>query len=171
VPERRHELALSAALERLGREVHVSDWLPITQAQVAGFAETTLDPDWMHVDPERCRRESPYGGPLVQGFLMTSLIVHFTHQAGLRLEGASHALNYGLDRVRYLLPVLSGARVRDRIRLLDLRERAPGRWLMKTRHTLEVEGEARPAMVADSLLLWIFDEGAEGKTPRGKDDH
>lgn len=139
----------------IGRELFVSDWLAITQEQVTGFADATLDRDWMHVDVERSKRESPYKGTIVQGFLMQSLVIHFTHQAGLQPKDTEYGLNYGMERVRFLLPVPTGARVRDRITLTDFHERSPGRFLQRSTHTLELEGSDKPAMVADWLVLWF----------------
>ncbi len=139
----------------IGKEVFVSDWTPITQKQVTGFAEATLDLDWMHVDVERSKRESPYQGTIVQGFLMQSLVIYFNHKAGLVPADTEYGLNYGMEKVRFLLPVPTGSRVRDRITLTDFHERSPGRFMQRSTHTLELEGHGKPAMVADWLVLWF----------------
>jgi acyl dehydratase len=149
-------LASATAADYLNQEVALTDWLTITQEMVTGFAESSLDPDWMHVDVERSRREGPFGGTIVQGFLMSSLVIYFSHQSGVSLADAVYALNYGTDRVRYLRPVLTGSRVRDRIVLADFQERGEGRYLMKTHHTIEVEGSDKPAAVVDSLVLYYL---------------
>lgn len=143
------------AVSHIGKELFVSDWTPITQKQVTGFAEATFDLDWMHVDVERSRRESPYKETIVQGFLMQSLVIYFNHQANLVPADTAYGLNYGMDKVRFLLPVPTGSRVRDRIVLTDFHERSPGRFMQRSTHTLELEGHDKPAMVADWLVLWF----------------
>ena len=149
------EFRTDNAAQYIGRELAVSDWLTISQAQVTGFANSTLDPDWMHVDVERSRRESPYGETIVQGFLMQSLVIYFLHTANLQPNDTAYGLNYGMDRVRFLVPVVTGSRVRDRIVLTDFSPRGVDRYLMKTTHTLELEGSQKPAMVAEWLALWF----------------
>jgi acyl dehydratase len=148
---------IATAPQFVGKEVYVSDWLPITQKMVTGFADATLDPDWMHVDVERSKRESPYEGTIVQGFLMQSLIIHFTHKGHVQPSDIAYGLNYGMDKVRFLTPVRTGSRVRDRIVLTAFHERSPGRFLQRSTHTVEVEGDSKPAVVADWLVLWFKD--------------
>lgn len=147
-------LTSATAADYLNKEIALTDWLTITQEMVDGFAEATLDPDWMHVDVERSRREGPFGSTIVQGFLTSSLVIYFSHHYGIRLADAAYGLNYGSDRVRYLQPVLTGSRVRDRIVLTDFGKRGEGRFLMKTNHTIEIEGSDRPAAVMDWLVLY-----------------
>ena len=150
-------LTIDNAGRHLGEELVVTDWLPITQKMVDGFAEATLDPDWMHVDVERSKRESPFGGTIVQGFLMSSLVIYFAHHYHISPTDAAYGLNYGLDRARYLTPVLVGSRVRDHIELADFRERGENRFLMRTKDTIEVEGEEKPGAVVDWLALFYRD--------------
>jgi acyl dehydratase len=142
---------IDQAKDFIGREIALSDWVTIDQDQVDQFAYATRDPDWMHVDVERSRRESPYRGTIVQGFLMMSLVIHLQNQVGLALGGTSYGLNYGMDRVRFTDVVMVGARVRDRVTLLSCKPKGEG-VLMKTRDTLEVEGKSKPGMVADWLV-------------------
>ena len=149
------EFRTDTAHQLIGKELYVSDWLTIDQQMVTSFATTTLDPDWMHVDVARSRKSSPYGGTIVQGFLMLSLVIYFGHMGGTQPKDTAYALNYGLDRVRFLAPVQTGSRVRNHVVLTDFRERAPDRYLQKTTNTLEVEGLAKPGMVADWLVLWF----------------
>ena len=147
-------LTIASAPGLIGTELALTDWLPITQEMVDGFANATLDPDWMHVDVARSRRESPFGGTIVQGFLMSSLVIYFCHLQGITPADAAYGLNYGIDRARYLTPVVTGSRVRDRIVLIDFRERGEGRYLMKTGHTIEVEGADKPGAVIEWLALY-----------------
>ena len=139
----------------IGEELAVSDWTTLTQEQVDMFATATKDPDWMHVDVERSRQESPYGTTIVQGFLMMSLVIHLTHETNTEPAGVAYGLNYGMDRVRFTSVVTVGSRVRSRIKLLQVSPRGEGRYLYKTQHYLEVEGQEKPAMVADWLALFF----------------
>ena len=146
-------LTIDSAADHVGEEVATSDWITVTQEMVDAFAGATLDRDWMHVDVARSRRESPFEGTIVQGFLMSSLVIHFSHRCGILPVDSAYGLNYGIDRARYLTPVRTGSRVRDRILLSDFRERGANRYLMKTRHTIEVEGAEKPAAVVEWLAL------------------
>lgn len=148
------ELTIANAADHIGQEIVVTDWLAITQEMVDGFAAATLDPDWMHVDVERSKRESPFDGTIVQGFLMSSLVIYFSHKHKVLPTDAAYGLNYGIDRARYLAPVLTGSRVRDHISLADFHERGDNRFLMKTKHTIEIENEEKPAAVVDWLALF-----------------
>jgi acyl dehydratase len=143
------ELADLAALRgRIGQEVAVSDWLEVTQDRIDRFAEATEDRQWIHLDRERAAR-SPLGGTVAHGFLTLSLIPHFFATA-LRLPPARMTLNYGLDRVRFTSAVPSGKRVRARFELLDVHD-AAGATDLRWKVTIEVEGAAKPACVAETI--------------------
>jgi len=149
---------LASAEDFVGREVAVTDWEFIDQKQVNDFGEVTRWPFWMHSDPVRCAEESPYGGTLVHGFFMLSLVTHFMLQAGImRPPDAAYSLNYGLDKVRVLRPVLVGDGVwlRDRITLLEVAERDEGRRRIKVGNLLEVKGEDEPVLYAEYLGYWF----------------
>lgn len=137
----------------VGGELGVSEWLRLDQSLIDRFADCTGDRQWIHVDVERSRRESPFGSTVAHGYLLLAVVARFSFELRLFPEGAGQVINYGLDRVRFPNPVKAGARIRDRVVLLEVEERGGGRVLLKTRHTLEIEGEAKPAMVADSLAL------------------
>jgi acyl dehydratase len=151
------QFLIETAEQYVGQELVVSDWVTITQDQVTTFGEITNHLHWMHLDAERAARESPYGGTLVQGFLMSSLLVQFNDMTELRPADSAYALNYGFDRVRYLAPVVTGngVRLRDRISLLSVEDKGDGRKLMKTSHVLEVEVSDEPALYAEWLALWV----------------
>jgi acyl dehydratase len=136
----------------IGKELALSEWIPITQEQVNAFASATLDMDWMHVDPARART-GPIGQTIAQGFLTLSLLTFFSHQSRLIPAGIEYAFNYGVDRVRWMTPVKVGASIRNRARLLDLQPRGPDGYLIKTENTVEILGEDKPAMVAEWLGL------------------
>src|SRR6266702_2951239 len=112
---------------------------------------------WMTMDVERARRESPFGSTIAHGFLTLSLAASWQYEIGIIPAGVSEALNYGLERVRFLAPVNVGARIRDRVELLAVEPKGKSRLLVKTRNTIEIEGETRPALIADTLSQLLLD--------------
>ncbi|MEI7970397.1 MAG: MaoC family dehydratase [Betaproteobacteria bacterium] len=139
---------------RVGDELVVSDWLEITQQRVDLFAEATGDHQWIHVDPERARRESPFGGPVAHGYLTLSLLAKFTAES-FGFAGSRMGVNYGLNRVRFTDPVPVGARLRARYRL-DRFERIAGGVQLQFLVTMEREGSAKPVMVAETVSRRYF---------------
>ena len=138
----------------VGRELEPSPWLEITQERVNQFAEATNDFQFIHVDPEKAA-QTPFGGPIAHGFLSLSLLSYLNSQNAVLPENMVMAINYGSDKVRYLMPVRVGKRIRSRRKVLDVTEKRPGEWLMKTAVTVEIEGEEKPALVAEMLGLLI----------------
>lgn len=136
----------------VGREWGVSPWIEVPQADIDLFGRATHDMDPMHVDPEQAAK-GPYGGTLVFGFQTLSLLTHLAHQIGTP-RGSSYQLNYGLNRVRFLLPVRSGSRLRLRMQLADAREHALG-MLVTHACTIELDDPVRPAMVAEWLGVLV----------------
>jgi len=135
----------------VGRELGVSSWVTLGQARIDDFARCTEDQQWIHVDVERAARESPFGGTIAHAFLSLSMIPLTMYEVmgtGLKVQAV---LNYGLDRTRFMSPVRSGQRVRNRIRVVALQDKGPGRWLLTTENTFEIEGQDKPALVATSL--------------------
>jgi acyl dehydratase len=145
--------SVRALKQFVGKSLGASNWVTVSQGQINAFADATGDHQWIHVDVERARRESPYGGTIAHGYLTLSLAASMTIEAGAIPPDAAAALNYGLDKVRFMAPVKAGARVRNHIVLLSVEEKAPGRVLVKLQNTLEIEGEAKPALVAESLAM------------------
>ena len=141
--------------EFVGREFGISDWIIVDQQTIDKFAESTGDDQWIHVDVVRAKRESPYGTTIAHGFLILSLLAKLQFDAGVVPPGVAQALNFGLDRVRFIAPVKSGDRIRNRLELLSAEEKGEGRVLIKTKNTIEIEDEERPAMVAELLALLI----------------
>jgi acyl dehydratase len=135
---------------RVGEEVGVSDWIPIDQAAIDTFANVTHDHQFIHVDPEAAAR-TPFGGTVAHGFLTLSLLSRMAADAMLRPESIRMGVNYGFDKVRFMAPVRSGKRVRGRFRLDRFEEKKPGQWRFVHNVTVEIEGEDKPALVAD----WI----------------
>ena len=136
-----------------GREIGVSEWVAVDQRRIDEFAECTGDHQWIHVDVERARRESPYGGTIAHGYLTLSLAATLAIEAGVIPADAVAALNYGLDKVRFIVPVRAGARVRNRVVLLSVDNKGQGRRLLTMQNTIEIDGEAKPALIAESLAL------------------
>jgi acyl dehydratase len=137
----------------VGARLGHSPWVVLDQRHVDLFAEATRDDDWAHVDVERAREKSPYGGTIVQGFLMMSMLIHLHHAMGLPPEGAGFALNYGMDKVRFTDVVMTGARVRVAVDLIRFEPRGKG-IVMATKDVMEVEGKTKPCMVAE-WLTWL----------------
>ncbi|MBD3679831.1 MAG: MaoC family dehydratase [Rhodobacteraceae bacterium] len=142
---------------RKGTEIGLSDWLNVDQKMIDGFADVTRDWQFIHVDPARAAAESPYGGTIAHGFLTLSLLPELARTALPEIEGAAMGVNYGFDRMRFVSPVPSGTRVRGRFVLTGCEERRPGELSLGWNVTVEIEGQDRPALVADWLTLRILE--------------
>ena len=134
------------------KELGVSSWVTVEQSRIDQFAECSGDRQWIHVDVERAKRESPYRAPIAHGYLTLSLVAPLQMEIGAVPSDAGAALNYGLDKVRFLAPVKAGARVRLRVALIDV-EKKGGGVVLKTSNTLEIEGSDKPALIAELLAL------------------
>jgi acyl dehydratase len=143
-------IALDALPARVGSEVAVSDWFEVGQDRIATFAEATDDRQWIHLDPERCKRESPFGQPVAHGFLTLSLLPAMLTSA-LAIEGMCMGVNYGLNKVRFPSPLPSGSRVRGRWTLRGA-DAVAGGWQFTWDVTIEAEGAAKPVCVAEFLI-------------------
>jgi len=149
------ELTLANIKEWVGREIGVSGWLLVDQARIDQFAECTGDHQWIHVDVERAKRESPFRTPVAHGYLTLSLIGSLSQEVGVVPSDAVAGFNYGIDKVRFLAPVPAGARVRLRVAVDGAEEKSDGQVLVKTKNTLEIENNDKPALVAETLALLI----------------
>lgn len=150
-------IALTTAnlAEHIGQEIGVTDWIAIEQARIGTFAECTEDRQWIHIDVERAKRESPFGAPVAHGMLTLSLLPYWTFQLPAVPADAGAVLNYGFDKVRFVAPVKSGSRVRSRIKLLTATPKDKGRVLIALEHTVEIENESKPALLAELLLMLL----------------
>jgi len=146
---------VATAPDFVGRNLGISDWVTVDQDRIERFAGCTGDRQWIHVDVERARRESPFGGPIAHGYLTLSLVAAMVMELGAIPSDAATGLNYGLDKVRFVAPVKAGARVRTRADLIGAEPQGERRMLIKLKCTLEIEGEAKPALVAELLCLLI----------------
>ena len=141
------EMAASVGTER------VSEWVEVTQAMIDKFAEATGDHQFIHVDPERAA-QTPFGGTIAHGFLSLSLMPMLAARTDApRIAGARMGVNYGGNKVRFVTPVRSGKRVRGRFTLLKFVERQPGAWEQVQQYVLEIEGEEKPALIAEWIAL------------------
>jgi acyl dehydratase len=143
----------------VGSELAPSDWLEITQERVNQFADATNDFQFIHVDPDKAA-QTPFGGPIAHGFLSLSLLSYLNAQTAVIPENLVMGINYGSDKVRYLQPVRVGKRIRSRQTILDVTEKSPGQWLMKTAVTVEIENEETPALVAEILSMFVVNPTA-----------
>lgn len=138
----------------VGRELEPSSWLEITQQRVDRFADVTEDHQFIHVDPAAAAR-TPFGGTIAHGFLTLSLLPRLTAERAPTIEGQRMAINYGCDRLRFVQPVRVGSRVRARQQYLEVTEKHPDQWLVRTQVTVEIENEPKPALVVESLALFF----------------
>lgn len=137
---------------RVGTEVGTSPWIAISQGDIDAFADVTGDRQFIHVDPQMARA-TPFGGTVAHGFLTLSLLTRMGAAAMLIPDTLKMVVNYGLDRVRFVAPVRSGARVRGRFTLAGMEEKRPGQWQMLHNVTVDIEGEDKPALTADWIGL------------------
>lgn len=155
------DLTYANLAEKAGATLGVSGWHAITQEAVNEFANCTGDNQWIHIDVERAKKESPFGGPVAHGYLTLSLVAGLSMELGVLPGGTAAALNYGLDKVRFLAPVLVGSNVRLHVKLMSFEKKDNGQYLMKAENTLEVEGSDKPALIAESLAILVPGPNAE----------
>ena len=139
----------------IGKELGTSKWIRVGQERINEFAHCTGDRQWIHVDVERANRESPFGAPVAHGFLMLALLADMNMDIGVVPKDALAAFNYGLDKVRFMTPVKAGSRVRTRTKLVEVTDKGGGRKLVKLVSTVEIEGEDKPALIAETLAMIV----------------
>lgn len=135
----------------IDQEVAVSDWLPVPQAMIDAFAEVTGDRQWIHLDAERARRESPFGTTIAHGFLTLSLLSQL-HLTNVRIEKVKQTINYGLNRVRFPAPVPSGSLIRARSQLQAWDEVGDGVVQLTWTIRVDVQGQPKPSLIAEWIL-------------------
>jgi acyl dehydratase len=148
----RDSLPLAEYRSRVGTEVGVSDWVLVDQARIDAFAEATGDHQFIHVDPVAAAK-TPFGTTIAHGFLTLSLIPMMTYGSVPGIEGAKMGVNYGLNKLRFMAPVKSGKRVRARFNMVAVDDRPDGSIQTTTSVTVEIEGETKPALIAESIAL------------------
>jgi acyl dehydratase len=147
--------SIDDAVQLIGQELGVSEWKQIDQQRINGFADVTEDHQWIHVDVERAKAESPYGAPIAHGFLTLSMIPALSKD-NFRVENAKMAINYGLNKVRFLAAVPSGGRIRARSELIDAAKVGDAIVNLTVRHTIELDGSDKPAAVAETIVRVLF---------------
>jgi acyl dehydratase len=143
------------AVAKIGEELGVSSWLDIDQGRIDDFAEVTNDHQWIHVDVDRAKAESPYGATIAHGFLTISLIPGLSKD-NYRVENAKMGINYGLNKVRFLAAVTAGSRIRVRSHLADATRVGDDTVNLTVRHTVEIDGVEKPAAVAELIARFVF---------------
>ena len=146
------KLTLEKLQEHVGNEIGLSDWMEITQERINAFAESTEDRQWIHVNPAKAKF-GPFHKTIAHGFLILSLLVHLTSKIELFQKGVKMVANVGMNRVRFINPVLVGSKIRNRTVLKDASEKSKGKILIIVENTVEIEGAEKPALVAEVLAL------------------
>lgn len=138
---------------RIGEEVGVSSWITLDQQRINEFAHCSGDDQWIHVDIERASRESPFGGTIAHGFLTLSLLAPTGFEVLVSKLTLKQAVNYGIEKLRFIAPVRAGKRVRNRVKIVGVEDKGGGRFLLTTENTIEIEGEEKPALIASALAM------------------
>ena len=139
----------------VGKEVGLTDWIEVDQERINQFADATGDHQYIHLDAERAA-QTPFGTTIAHGFLTLSLLSMLSGMGGgLKLDNTVMGINYGLDKVRFLNPVKSGAKIRARFVLASAEEKKPGNYLLKHNVTVEIDGEDKPALIAEWLGMTV----------------
>lgn len=141
-----------------GKLERTSDWITVDQSLINLFADATHDHQFIHVDEARARAETPFGGTIAHGFLSLSLLSKFLVDCMPGIENTAMGINYGFEKIRFLMPVPEGARVRGHFRLVECTERNPGEYLNKYEVSVEIENVDKPALIAEWLGLTIVNK-------------
>lgn len=149
-------ITLEAYQAMVGKEIGVSSWHLIDQPRIDTYADVTEDHQFIHVDPERAKKETAFGTTIAHGFLTMSMMSVMSYEVMPAIAGTTMGVNYGFDKLRFISPVRSGKRVRGRFVLAEARLRKPGELQSRTNVTVEIDGEDRPALVAEWLGLIYF---------------
>ena len=140
----------------VGELIGVSSWHLVDQKRIDAFADVIEDHQFIHIDPERARRETDFGATVAHGFLTMSLLSIMSYEVMPVIQGTTMGVNYGFDRLRFVSPVRAGSRVRGRFTLVEAKLRKPKELQSRTNVTVEIEGEEKPALVADWIGLIYF---------------
>jgi acyl dehydratase len=149
-------IALEVYQAMVGKEIGVSSWHLVDQPRIDTYADVIEDHQFIHVDPERAKKETAFGTTIAHGFLTMSLLSIMSYEVMPVIAGTTMGVNYGFDKLRFISPVRSGKRVRGRFVLAEAKLRKPNELLSRTNVTVEIEGEDKPALVADWLGLIYF---------------
>jgi acyl dehydratase len=148
-------LPLDKYKQLIGQDNGTTDWITIDQDRINRFAQATEDFQWIHVDVEKAQN-GPFGTTIAHGFLTLSLTPVFSYAGKYAIEGAKMVINYGLNKVRFISPVAVGSRVRSHMVISAVEEKKPGQILVTNTHTIEIEGQQKPACVAECLGMFFL---------------
>ncbi|AYG67324.1 MULTISPECIES: MaoC family dehydratase [unclassified Rhizobium] len=151
------EISLVEIMKQTGTEIGISDWIIVEQTMIDTFADATLDHQFIHVDPERARAETPYGGTIAHGFLTLSLLSAMNYSGLPKIREQTMGINYGFEKIRFMSPVKCGARVRGRFMLAETRLRGASMLMLTYDVTVEIENERKPALTATWTTISQFD--------------
>ncbi len=149
-------ISVDALKEKIGTDIGVSNWHVVTQDMIDRFADVTHDHQFIHVDPVRAKKETPFGGTIAHGFLTLSLLSLVGSEVMPAIEGRVMGINYGFDKIRFVSPVKAGGKIRGRFKLKEVKERAPKEVMFRYEVAIEVEGAEKPAIVAEWLTIAVL---------------
>lgn len=149
------QISIEELLANVGKTVGESQWRTVDQQRIDGFAELTEDPQWIHTDPERAAKESPFGATIAHGFLSLSLLSAMAIDVLPTIKGQVMGINYGFDKVRFMNPVREGSKVRGSFTLMEVKQRSANEWQLRHGVQVEIEGQEKPALIAEWLSLAI----------------
>ena len=149
-------ISIEMLKQKIGTVIGVSNWHVLTQDMIDRFAEVTSDHQFIHVDPVRAKKETPFGGTIAHGYFTLSMLAPMSYEALPQIEGRAMGINYGLDKVRFLTPVPAGGRVRAHFKLKEVTPRSEKEVLLKNEVTIELEGADKPAVYAESLSVIVL---------------
>ena len=151
------DISLVEIMKQVGTEIGISDWITVDQTMIDTFADATLDHQFIHVDPERAKAETPYGGTIAHGFLTLSLLSAMNYSGLPKIREQTMGINYGFEKIRFMSPVKCGARVRGRFKLAETRLRGASMLMLTYEVTVEIEDERKPALTATWTTISQFD--------------
>jgi len=149
-------ISVAELKKKIGQEIGVSQWHVVSQEMIDRFADVTHDYQFIHVDPVRAKKETPFGGTIAHGYLILSLVAPMSYEALPQIDGRVMGINYGLDKVRFLSPVRAGSRVRAHFKLKEVSPRSEKEVLLKNEIMVELEGAEKPAVYAESLSVIVL---------------
>ncbi|MFS8049962.1 MaoC family dehydratase [Rhizobium sp. BR 314] len=151
------DISLAEIMKLAGTEIGVSDWITVDQTMIDTFADATLDHQFIHVDPERAKAETPYGGTIAHGFLTLSLLSAMNYSGLPKIREQTLGINYGFEKIRFISPVKCGTRVRGRFQLAETRLRGASMLMLTYDVTVEIENERKAALTATWTTISQFD--------------
>ncbi|MCG8394780.1 MAG: MaoC family dehydratase [Pseudomonadales bacterium] len=151
----REQVSIEELQSRIGQSLGESQWRTVDQTRIDGFADLTEDPQWIHTDPQRAAKESPFGATIAHGFLSLSLLSAMAMDVLPTIRGQVMGINYGFDKVRFMNPVREGSKIRGKFTLMEVKQRSDNEWQLRHGVEVEIEGQDKPALIAEWLSLAI----------------